>query len=182
MTDGTSAPDETRLRRASIADAARIAALINSAYRGDSSRRGWTTEADFLGGQRIDTAAIAEILSTPQKHILVAERDDTLFGSVHLERTGDDVCHFGMFVVKPDLQAQGLGKRFIAEAERFAQRTLGCATMQMLVISIRGELIAWYERRGYRRTGERRPFPYGDERFGIPLRSDLEFIVLTKKL
>lgn len=175
-------PNETRLRSASVADVAAIAALVNSAYRGDSSRRGWTTEADFLDGQRTDAQAIEEILSSPNQCMLLVERGGELIGCVHLEKTGDDVCHFGMFVVKPELQAHGIGNYILADAERFARRTLGCATMQMLVISLRNELIAWYERRGYRRTGERRAFPYGNERFGIPLRSDLEFIVLAKKL
>jgi predicted N-acetyltransferase YhbS len=172
-----------RLHKAPLPDAARIAALVNSAYRGKSSRQGWTTEADFLDGQRTDTAAIEEILSTSNQCILVAERGGELIGSVHLEKINAEICHFfGMFVIKPVLQAQSLGKRFMAEAERFARIDLGCSIMQMLVISIRAELIAWYERRGYRRTGERRPFPYGNERFGVPLRDDLEFEVLAKTL
>jgi ribosomal protein S18 acetylase RimI-like enzyme len=168
------------LRKASLPDARRIAALVNVAYRGQSSRQGWTTEADLLDGQRTDAQAIEEMLSAANQWILIAERGIELIGSVHLEKVDAETCHFGMFVVKPDLQAQGLGKRFIAEAERFVRTELGCPTIQMLVISIRAELIAWYVRRGYRRTGERRPFPYGNDRFGIPLRADLEFDVLTK--
>ncbi len=171
-----------QLVNASLPDAARIAVLVNSAYRGASSRLGWTTEADFLNGQRTDTLAIGEILSASNQWILLAERGVELIGSVHLEKVDTEICHFGMFVIKPDLQAQGLGKRFLAEAERFARIELGCSAMQMLVISIRAELIAWYERRGYRQTGEHRPFPYGNERFGIPLRDDLEFTLLTREL
>lgn len=174
-------PNEMRFRIASPSDAARIAALVNAAYRGDSSRRGWTTEADFLAGQRTDKEAIEEILAAHDQWILLAERAGELIGCVHLERTAD-ICHFGMFVIKPELQAQSLGKRLMAEAERHARDSLSCATMKMLVISIRKELIAWYERRGYRLTGERQAFPYGNERFGIPLREDLEFVVLAKEL
>jgi GNAT superfamily N-acetyltransferase len=175
-------PNGMRLRSASLADAATIAALINAAYRGDSSRRGWTTEAEFLDGQRTDTQAIEQILAAPDQHMLLIEHGGQLIGCVHLEKSRDDVCHFGMFVIKPEVQGRGLGKWFIAAAENFARTELGCLTMQMLVISIRDELIAWYERRGYRPTGERQAFPYGNERFGVPLRDDLEFVVLAKKL
>ncbi|SFI61194.1 GNAT family N-acetyltransferase [Nitrosomonas sp. Nm34] len=170
------------LRKGSLHDAARIAVLVNSAYRGDSSRHGWTTEADFIDGQRTDTSEIEEILSADNQCILLAERNEEIIGCVHLEKRDANVCYFGMFVVKPKLQAQGLGKRLIMEAERFASHQLACTIMQMHVISIRNELIAWYERRGYRRTDERHPFPYGNERFGIPLRNDLEFIVFVKEL
>src|ERR1051325_2026605 len=127
--------DDLPLRPAAAGDAVRIAALLNSAYRGDSSRAGWTTEADFLDGQRTDAAAIGEILRNPDQCIVIAEDRGILLGCVHLEETSDDVCHFGMFVVKPDLQARGLGKRFLAEAERFARTPLACVTIQMVVIS-----------------------------------------------
>lgn len=87
-----------------------------------------------------------------------------------------------MFAVRPELQGGGLGKVIIAEAERTAQETWGAREMRMTVIRQRSELIAWYERRGYRRTGQLTPFPYGDERFGIPQRADLEFELLVKPL
>ena len=52
----------------------------------------------------------------------------------------------------------------------------------MTVVHIRDTLIAWYERRGYALTGETRPFPHGDDRFGKPLRDDLSFVVMEKVL
>jgi len=172
---------DVHFRNAGAQDAPAIAALVNSAYRGDASRAGWTTEADFLDGQRTDVAAIRDILSSPDQWIVLAEYAHAIVGSMHLEKTGG-VCYLGMFTVRPDLQARGIGRRFLAEAERLAHAELGCRTIRMLVITLRSELIAWYERRGYRRTGARGRFPYGDERFGIPLRDDLEFEVLEKAL
>lgn len=163
-------------------DAQAIADLVNSAYRGESSRSGWTTEADFLAGQRTDKQAVEEIIANPTQWFLLGERGSVLLGSVCLERFDPQRCYFGMFAVRPELQAQGIGKRFVLEAERFAREELRCSTMRMLVITLRSELIAWYERRGYRRTGELDAFPYGDEHFGIPLRDDLRFEVLTKSL
>ncbi len=174
--------DVIRFTPAVRADATRIAALVNSAYRGEASRRGWTTEADFLDGQRTDAAVIAEIIAQRDQWIVIGEHDGAIVGSMHLEKSAGGICYLGMFAIRPDLQARGLGKRFMAHAERFARERLGCARMRMQVITLRTELIAWYERRGYRHTGERGRFPYGDERFGIPLRADLEFEVLEKPL
>lgn len=171
-----------RFRTAVARDARHIADLVNAAYRGASSRAGWTTEADFLGGQRTDAAAIEAILSRPGQYFLLGEHAGALLGCVNLEKISHATCYFGMFAVRPGLQGRGDGTRFLAEAERFARESLGCSVMRMYVITLRAELIAWYERRGYRRTCEYQPFPYGDERFGIPLRDDLEFEVLEKQL
>lgn len=170
-----------RFRNAAVPDAPAVVALVNSAYRGAGSRRGWTTEADYLDGQRIDRAMIEDMIAGASQRIVLGERGGELAGCFNLENANPTICHFGMFAIRPDLQAQGLGKCFMTEAERQA-RVLGCAVMRMLVITLRLELIAWYERRGYRRTGEREPFPYGDARYGIPLRTDLEFEILEKNL
>ena len=168
-------------RAATVADVMAIVALVESAYRGDSSRKGWTTEADFLDGQRVDVAGVAEVIGTPGSRVLLAERDGLLLACCHMERQGD-ACYFGMFSVQPDLQGSGFGKMMMNEAERIARDEYKCAQMKMTVISIRDELIAWYERRGYHRTGVFKPFPYGDERFGIPKRDDLRFELLVKTL
>ena len=161
-----------------------IAALVNSGYRGDASRAGWTTEADFLGGQRTDAEALRGELAARPGAVLLTLRDEPhgeLLGSVWLEPQGADSWYLGMLTVRPDLQARGLGRTLLAEAEGYA-RARGARRMRMSVITVRDTLIAWYERRGYVRTGETRPFPYGDERFGIPLRDDLRFEVLEKVL
>jgi len=168
-------------RDARLADVTAIVALVESAYRGDASRAGWTTEADLLDGQRIDVVGVAEIVVRRGSRILLAETNAELLACCHMEKQGSS-CYFGMFSVKPTMQAAGLGKRMLAEAERLARAEWKCKTMEMTVISVRDELIAWYERRGYRRSGRYKPFPYGDERFGIPKRDDLRFELLVKPL
>jgi GNAT superfamily N-acetyltransferase len=168
-------------RVATGADAPAVAALVNSAYRGESSKAGWTTEADLLGGQRVDAARLVETIATPGNVILLFEAEGSLLGCVHLERTGDD-CYLGMLTIKPTSQAGGLGRQLLEAAEQWAIEHWSSRIMHMTVITQRAELIAWYERRGYRRTGERKPFPYGDDRFGLPRRDDLVFDVLRKPL
>ncbi len=169
-------------RRASASDVAAIVALVESAYRGEVSRAGWTTEADLLDGQRTDAAAVAHILTTPDSTVLLAETDGNLIACCQLERRLPSEAYFGMFSVRPGEQGSGLGRQVLAEAERLARDEWAATTMVMTVLAQRTELIAWYERRGYRRTGEQRPFPYGDERYGIPRRPDLVFDVLAKPL
>lgn len=168
-------------RTAGEADIAAVVDLVQSAYRGDASRQGWTTEADFLDGQRIDAGGVREVIAKPDSRIVLAERDGALVGSVQVEKV-DGRGYFGMFSVRPNLQGGGIGDALLREAERVVREDLGCATMTCTVISIRAELIAWYGRRGYRSTGEFKPFPYGDERFGLPKRDDLRFEVFAKEL
>lgn len=169
-------------RHASATDVEAIVALVESAYRGEASRAGWTTEADLLDGQRTDAAAVADILRSPGSTMLLADADGALVGCCQLERRAGGEAYFGMFSVRPGQQAQGLGRQLLAEAERIAADEWAARRMVMTVLAQRHELIAWYERRGYWVTGERKPFPYGDERFGIPQRPDLVFVVLAKPL
>jgi GNAT superfamily N-acetyltransferase len=162
-------------------DAPAVVALVESAYRGDASRVGWTTEADILDGQRTDAEAVAAVVADPDSRLLLACRGEELVACCHLENRGDH-AYFGMFAVDPSSQGGGVGKAVIAEAERVVRDEWRVREMHMTVISVRDELIAWYERRGYARTGKMSPFPYGDERFGLPLRDDLEFELLVKPL
>lgn len=172
---------ELTYRDATAADTDAVVALVESAYRGDSSRAGWTTEADILQGQRTDPQGVLAVIEQPAGRLLVFERDGDPVACCQLEHRGE-VAYFGMFAVRPTAQGAGLGKQIMALAERVAQESWGVTEMQMTVITVREELIAWYERRGYRRTGKLTPFPYGDERFGVPQRDDLEFELLTKPL
>ncbi|MFG3509745.1 GNAT family N-acetyltransferase [Streptomyces sp. NPDC047821] len=173
--------DELIYRDATEADVPALVALVESAYRGDSSRAGWTTEADILQGQRTDPDGVRDVITGPGSRLLVVERAGEPIACCQLEHRGD-AAYFGMFAVRPGLQGGGVGRRVLAEAERLAVAAWGVREMHMTVISVRDELIAWYERRGYRRTGRTTPFPYGDERFGLPQRDDLEFELLVKNL
>lgn len=173
---------ELTIRDAVPADIPALHALVESAYRGEASRAGWTTEADLLEGQRTDAEDLASILSDPEQGMLTAWRGDELVGCILIARRGEGIGYFGMLSVSPTLQGGGLGRTLIGAAEaamadRFAARRVGIS-----VIPQRETLIGWYERLGYAATGETLPFPYGDERFGLPLRDDLSFIVMEKPL
>ena len=173
--------DTLSFRPANHADIPPLVALVTSAYRGDVSRQGWTTEADLLDGQRIDPDVLARDIGRARSRILVAERGGEMLACAHVAEE-DGAGYFGMFSVRPDLQGGGVGKAMLAEAERIAREEWQLPTMHMTVIDIRDELIAFYERRGYARTGIKKPFPYGDERYGIPKREDLRFEILEKPL
>lgn len=164
---------------AGIADAGELARLVNSAYRGDSSKKGWTTEADLLGGQRTNEAGIREMIAEPDSVILKYTSEEGLLqGCVYLKKKTDKL-YLGMLTVSPELQTKGIGKQLLAAAESMAKNH-SCNTIEMTVISVRKELIAWYVRHGYAATGETAPFPT-DPKFGLPKQS-LEFIVLEKQL
>jgi ribosomal protein S18 acetylase RimI-like enzyme len=170
----------TTFRTATEDDIPALVALVTSAYRGEASRAGWTTEADLLEGERIDPQVLRTDLARPRSLVLVTGDAAGLTACAHVADDGD-AAYFGMFAVRPGLQGAGLGGRLLAECERVARDRWRLPAMRMTVIDVRDELIAWYQRHGYRRTGQYRPFPYGDARFGIPLRDDLRFEVLEKR-
>ncbi len=168
-------------RDATKRDIPAIVALVESAYRGQASRAGWTTEADLLDGQRIDAEAVAIDIARPRSRVRLAFGGDALLACAHIAEV-DGAGYFGMFSVRPELQGAGIGKAMLADAETLVRDDFGRNLMRMTVIDLREELIAFYERRGYRRTGIKKPFPYGDERFGLPRRDDLRFEILEKAL
>ena len=169
-------------RSAGLYDVPALDSLVQAAYRGEASREGWTTEADLLGGQRTDPEALMLIIEGDASRIVIAEDDGVVVGCCQLERREGEAAYLGMLAVWPSLQARGVGRAVVAEGERVARSEWAAERVQMTVIRQRTELIAWYERLGYQRTGETRPFPYGDERFGLPNVDDLEFVVLEKRL
>jgi len=185
MTVATPAQTGLKFRHATHADIDALVALVESAYRGDASKQGWTTEADMLGGRRTGPDDIQGCIDRERSVILVAERraagGDELIACAHVAED-NGAGYFGMFSVVPTQQGGGIGKQVIVEAERLVREDWNLPAMRMTVIDIRDELIAFYERRGYRRTGIKKPFPYGDERYGLPMRDDLRFEVLEKAL
>jgi ribosomal protein S18 acetylase RimI-like enzyme len=168
------------ISKSEIKDVKALNVLINSAYRGESSKKGWTTEADLLGGQRTDEEDLTSIISKPGCMILKYTNDaGEITGCVRLEKHGNKM-YLGMLTVSPVLQGAGIGKQMMAASEKLAKEE-HCVCVYMQVIKSRTELIEWYERQGYSDTGERKPFPYGDPRFGIP-KAELEFIIMEKMI
>jgi ribosomal protein S18 acetylase RimI-like enzyme len=166
------------ITKATFKDISALNLLINSAYRGESSKAGWTTEADILGGQRTDEEDLKAIISKNGCTILKYTNDSgEIISCVRLEKH-DNKMYLGMLTVLPVLQGGGIGKQMMTASEKFAQEE-NCIAVYMQVIKGRNELIAWYERQGYSDTGERKPFPMNDPRFGIP-KKELEFIIMQK--
>lgn len=171
-----------RFEQAQEKDVEPLHALVESAYRGDNARRGWTHEADLLGGQRTDAKALRATLAADEQIILLAKDGNAIAGCVQLSHVGDGLAYLGLLTVDPDLQAAGLGRQLLAASEQFVREQWQAQMIEMTVIRQRKDLIAYYERRGYTQTGEYRPFPHGDPRFGLPKSPDLEFVVLRKLL
>ena len=168
-------------RKAMLQEAEFISVLVNSGYRGETSKKGWTTEADLLDGTRTNRADIENMIGQPGSMVLLCIEGADVIGTAHLELQGDE-CQLGMLVVKPGLQDRGIGKKLMQAAEDMARETWGVHRITMAVISIRHELIAYYERRGYRRTGRTKPF-VSDDTHGYPRNSrPIEFEVMEKQL
>lgn len=165
------------MRFATAADITALDALINGAYRGERAKAGWTHEADLLAGygNRIDAAELAETLADPAARMLVVYEADELVGCILVRDLGARLAYFGLLAIAPERQAAGLAKHLLSAAEACARDVFGAARVEGTVVHTRAELIAYYERRGFARSGERRPFP-------IDVTPPLELVVLTKSL
>ncbi|HWQ85052.1 GNAT family N-acetyltransferase [Brevundimonas sp.] len=173
---------EIAIRDAALADIPALHRLIESAYRGEASRAGWTTEADLLDGQRTDPEDLADILADPKQALLSAWRGDELVGCVLIADRDEGTGYFGMLSVSPTLQGGGLGRRLVEAAHAALADRFGARRVRISVFPQRETLIGWYQRLGYRLTGDTLPFPYGNPRFGLPLRDDLYFLVMERAL
>jgi ribosomal protein S18 acetylase RimI-like enzyme len=172
-----------RFQTATIAQASEIAKLVNSAYRGEYAQQGWTTEAAILGGQRTDAENLSKLIEAPFNQIELAYQGNsqTIIGSVHLIQELPDTLYFGMLTVEPTLQAQGFGKILLNHIEGIA-KAYGLKRVRFTVIPTRTELVAFYERRGFKATGKFEPFPEQDPKFGLPKVEGLILKEFEKKL
>ncbi len=170
------------LQPANEIDLPAVVAIMNAAFRGTGGERGWSVEADYITGERTSESLLREEIADGALYLL-AKEDGTgiLQGCVSLQASSPDKWYLGSLAVNPAMQNTGFGRKLLEAAERYAAMH-GARTIEMTVVHVRDTLIFWYERRGYRRTGETRPFPYGDNRYGTPNRSDLEFVVLERNL
>jgi N-acetylglutamate synthase-like GNAT family acetyltransferase len=168
-------------RQAVESDAKDLVKVIRSAYRGDISRRGWTSEADLVGGDRIDVDQVLALAEANNSFFLVLEKNGEVVGCCHVESRGGGCCYFSTFSINPALQGAGLGDYLLREAELLAVATYKSTQMELAVLDQQTKLIEWYRRRDFSFTGETRPFPV-DEKFAKPLRENLYFVVLKKDL
>lgn len=171
------------LRKAGGTDLALVVALMNAAFRGrEREQRGWSTEAAYITGTRTSESLLREeIAEHAEVFVVDGEEPSRLDGCVTLKSISDEKWYLGSLAVDPALQNSGLGRKILEAAENYAARH-GASIIEITVVNVRHSLICWYERRGYQRTGEIRPFPYGDDRFGTPLRDDLDFVVMERHL
>ncbi|KAL6890427.1 acyl-CoA N-acyltransferase [Trichoderma evansii] len=177
------APITLSIRKAVPEDVPTVLALVRSAYRGESSRAGWTTEADLVDDQRIDAEGVLAKVNEPFGAVLVAhDATGEMIACCEILKQNETTGYFGLFAVNPLRQAGGIGRIVLAKAEEYAKQTWGLSEMEMSVIWTREELIQYYIRRGYTRTEKKKPFPYDSLVSGKALRDDLYFSVLVKAL
>ncbi len=165
-------------RTANKFDAEAIAQLVNKAYRPETGSAGWTHESNLVSGNRTSVGQIAEVMSKPDSVILVGLKCSEIVSCVHVEKNGS-YSHIGMLTVNPKLQVTGVGKQMLAHAERYANESFGSEKFIMDVVSSRSELIAFYLRRGYRKTGIVQDYPVSAG-VGTPKFSGLKIEVLEK--
>lgn len=171
-----------QIRAATYTDFPDIVLLMNDAYRGAVRKRGWTTEADYIAGVRTSESLVQEEIADGALYLITKDEvTAALRGCVSVREVSPRKWYLGSLTVDPAFQASGLGNELLSAAEAYAV-SRDAQTVEMTVISFRDTLISWYERRGYRLTGETRPFPYEEKRVGTPIRPDLSFSVLEKQL
>ena len=170
-----------QFRIAQHEDIAEIVSLVESAYRGESSRKGWTTEAAFIEGQRTDEQEVFELMNKADSIFMLCFDSGSLLASVQIEKQQDN-AYLGMFAVNPEMQGGGIGSMLLDQVETYAKNEWACHAMQITVITIRNELISWYLRNGYKSAGVFKRFPYEEPRFGQPKRGDLMLEVYEKPI
>jgi GNAT superfamily N-acetyltransferase len=168
-------PDSVTIRVATRDDLPALHPVIERAYRGETARGGWTHEADLIEGPRTDISTLTAVVEDPAQRLLIALKDDTTLGCVQVSDRGDGLAYLGLLCIDPELQTGGYGKQLVAAAEETARDAFHARRMEMTVIDVRRKLIEFYERRGYRISGEKRDFP-------IPLDPPLFMDVLVKDL
>jgi hypothetical protein len=173
-------PVDIKIKLASAEHAHEVCALVNSVYRGENAKKGWTTEADFIGGIRITSEKVAEIIARENDVIILALLNNNIIGCVHLEKKGSFTL-LGMLSVDVNTQDKGIGKILITECERYTKEVYKCSEIKMKVIGRRTELIDYYKRRNYIITGEREEFGSAGETFG-DTKEKLYFEIMSKKL
>jgi ribosomal protein S18 acetylase RimI-like enzyme len=167
------------LHPATPADLPSIISLMNLAFRG---AEGWSIEADYIKGERTNLSLLQEEISKGALYLLALDpATSTLKGCVSLQPASPEKWYLGSLTVQPTQQNSGFGRELLSAAEQYAA-SHGATTIEMTVVHVRESLISWYERRGYQRTGQTRPFPYNDTRYGTPTQPDLVFVVLQKPL
>lgn len=171
--------DSPLISKAKAEDVEALVRLVNSAYRGESSQKGWTSEEHLLGGQRTDAEMIRQML--PGLFVARSTAQGPIEACFHLEKEESAVL-LGLLTVEPHKQNAGWGRQLLSWAENFVRTEWRISVMRMTVVSLRSELIAYYERRGYHKTGAKKDFPHGDPRFGLPKRTDFHLIFLEKAL
>lgn len=168
-------PDSLTIRAATLDDLPALHPVIERAYRGETARAGWTHEADLVLGPRTDLKTLTAIVEDPAQRLLVALQDGAMIGCVQVSDKGQGLTYLGLLCIDPTLQAGGHGKLLLLAAEATACEAFAARRMEMTVIDVRARLLSFYERRGYRVSGEKRPFP-------VPLDPPLVMDVLVKDL
>ncbi|KAL7628387.1 hypothetical protein AAE478_002589 [Parahypoxylon ruwenzoriense] len=171
-----------QFRIATLDDAACLQELVQSAFRSEDSRPNWTADMDLSSRFRVDVEKVIAQISKPDGAILIATDSSGIpIASVEISKRGADLVRLSMLAVDHRRQRGGIGRRLLAYTEDYSRRTWGVKKAGLNALSTRQELILWYLRCGYRKTGELTPFP-SDRNDGLTLPEDMCFVELEKDL